>query len=203
MSILARLVGADRHHLALLQSGQQFGLEVEREVADLVQEERAAVGCLHAADAVALGVGEGALHVPEQLGIEQAFGDGAEIHRDQLLARPARAAVEFACDQFLAGAVLAEDQDVGISRPRALDQRIDAGHCGGAAEQRAGAGSGRLAGRGGGGLAGAGRRHARIAQGRGVAHGGQQPLVGPGLGHEVGRAALHRLDRHLTRRHER
>ena len=37
-----RLVGADRHDLALLERGQQFGLEVERQIADLVEEQGAA-----------------------------------------------------------------------------------------------------------------------------------------------------------------
>ena len=43
-------------------------------VADLVQEERAAVGVLEAAFAVGAGVGEGAFDVAEQLVLEDAFG---------------------------------------------------------------------------------------------------------------------------------
>ena len=41
------------------------------------------------------------------------------------LSARARAAVELARDQLLAGAVLAEDQDIGLGRRGALDQRID------------------------------------------------------------------------------
>ena len=48
-----RLVRPDRHHLALLERGQQLGLEVKRQIADLVEEQGAVVGGLEAADAVA------------------------------------------------------------------------------------------------------------------------------------------------------
>ena len=48
-----RLVGADRDHLPLLERGQQLGLEVERQIADLVEEQGAAVGRLHPPDPVA------------------------------------------------------------------------------------------------------------------------------------------------------
>ena len=50
-----------RPDLALLQHAQELGLEVERQVADLVEEERAAVGQLEQAGPVARGAGEGAL----------------------------------------------------------------------------------------------------------------------------------------------
>ena len=33
-----RLVGADRHHLALLERGQELGLQLKRKIADLVEE---------------------------------------------------------------------------------------------------------------------------------------------------------------------
>jgi hypothetical protein len=132
----------------------------------------------------------------EQLGFEQSLGNGAEIDRDQHLVGAARAAVELARDQLLAGAVLAQDQHVRLRRRGALDQRIDAGDGRRAAEQRRLAARGR---RGHGRRALALGRHgrARIAQRRGGAHRREQALVRPGLGNEVGRAALHRLDRDL------
>ena len=51
-STLDRLVGAEAHDLAVLQHAQELGLHRLRHVADLVQEERAAVGVLEAALAV-------------------------------------------------------------------------------------------------------------------------------------------------------
>ena len=64
----------DPLELTGLEHTQQLRLEVERHVGDFVQEQRAAVGELEAADAVALGVGERALDVPEQLALEHALG---------------------------------------------------------------------------------------------------------------------------------
>jgi hypothetical protein len=180
------------HDLPLLESGQQLGLEVERQIAHLVEEQGAAVRRLQAADPVAARVGERALHMPEQLGFEEVLGDRAQVDRDHDIVGAARAAVKLARDELLAGAVLAEDQDIGLGRPGPVDQRIDPAHRGGGAEQR------RLAARRRRGdrhrpLALRRHRLARIAQRRGGADGGEQPLVRPGLGDEVGGAALHRL----------
>ena len=71
-----RARAADALELAGLEHAQQLGLQVQRDVGDLVEEQRAAVGQLEAADAVALGVGEGALDVAEQLALEQALRTG-------------------------------------------------------------------------------------------------------------------------------
>src|SRR3546814_8662545 len=86
------------------------------------------VGRLDAPDAIALGVGEGALHMAEQLRIDQILGDRAEIDGQHRRVGAVRGAVERARDQFFAGAVLAQDQYVGVGRPRARDQRLDARH---------------------------------------------------------------------------
>ena len=60
----------------LLQHAQQLDLELERHVADLVEEDGAAVGQLELAEPPVLGVGEGALLVAEQLGLEEGRGKG-------------------------------------------------------------------------------------------------------------------------------
>ena len=62
-----RLVAADAVELAVGQHAQQPRLQVERHVADLVEEQRAAVGLLEAAAAHRLRAGEGAALVAEQL----------------------------------------------------------------------------------------------------------------------------------------
>jgi hypothetical protein len=51
---------ADAVELALLQHAQQAGLRLRRHVADLVEEQRAAVGLLEAAGARSVRAGEGA-----------------------------------------------------------------------------------------------------------------------------------------------
>ncbi len=131
--------------------------------------------------------------MPEQFGFEQILGDRAQVHRDEDVARAARLAVEVARDQLLAGAVLAEDQDVRLGRRGALDQRIDPPHRRRVAEQ-GGLAARRRDGDGDRALALGDRGLARGAQRRGGADGGEKPFVGPGLGDEVGGPALHRLD---------
>ena len=69
---------------------RSLACRVSGDVGDLVQEQRAAVGQLEAPDAVGLGVGECALHVAEQLALEDAFGEPAGIDRDEGLAGAAR-----------------------------------------------------------------------------------------------------------------
>ncbi len=132
-------------------------------------------------DPVARGAGEGAFGMAEQLGFEQGLGGRAEVDRDQRLAAPARQAMDFAGDDFLAGAILAEDQDIGVGRRRALDQRPDALHRFGLAEQRRLAAVRQL------GRAAAldARVDLAAAQRGGAADGRRQPLVAPRLGDEI------------------
>ena len=122
-STRARARRADALELAGLEHAQQLGLLAERDVGDLVEEQRAAVGQLEAADAVALGVGERALHVAEQLALEHALGEAAGVDGDHAAASArARDGVQRPRDDPLAGAVLAGDQHVGVRRPDARDQ---------------------------------------------------------------------------------
>ncbi len=71
-----RLRAADALERHLLQDAEQLGLDFEVDVADLVEEERAAVGLLEPTDAVAVCTGEGTLDVAEELAFQQALGQG-------------------------------------------------------------------------------------------------------------------------------
>ena len=108
---LDRLLGADRIDLALLQRAQQLDLGVERQLADLVEEQRAAVGFLELADALVDGAGERALLVAEQDALDQVLGDGAAVDGDERLAGALALALDGARDQLLADAAFALDQD--------------------------------------------------------------------------------------------
>ena len=81
-----RLRAADALEGHFLEHAQQLGLNLEVDVADLVQEERAAVGLLEPPDAVAVGPGERTLDVAEQLAFEQALRQGGAVELDE---RPA------------------------------------------------------------------------------------------------------------------
>ncbi len=66
-----------------MQEPEQLGLEVERQLADLVEEDRAVVGELEAADALRGRSGEGALLVPHELALEQGARDGGAVDLDE------------------------------------------------------------------------------------------------------------------------
>ena len=74
---------ADGIDLAVLQGAQQLHLGVERQLADLVEEQRAPVGFEEFADAFLDGAGEGALLVAEQDALDQVLGDRAAIDGDE------------------------------------------------------------------------------------------------------------------------
>ena len=105
---------AEALELALLQDAQQFGLQLERDFAHLVEEDGAAVGEFEAPDALRDGAGEGALLVAEQLAFEQAGGDGGAIELDEGAVFARARVVDGARQQFLAGAGFAVDQHGGI-----------------------------------------------------------------------------------------
>src|SRR2546428_1902320 len=78
----ARLGGAHALELARLEHPQELGLQVGRDIRDLVQEKRPAVGELEAAHAVRPGVRERALDVAKELALKHAFGKTARVDDD-------------------------------------------------------------------------------------------------------------------------
>ena len=84
------LVGADAPHLAPLEHAQQLGLQVDGQLADLVQEHRAAVGGLEHALARRHRAGEGAALVTEQLALEQAAAASRRSRRPRTACRARR-----------------------------------------------------------------------------------------------------------------
>ena len=76
------------------------------DVADLVEEERAAVRLAKRPGRASLRAGERAPHVSEQLALQQPFGERGAIDRDELARAPLREAVDRPRHQLLAGAGL-------------------------------------------------------------------------------------------------
>src|SRR5947209_5969174 len=66
--------GTHRFEFSCLQNAKQLRLLAQRNIRDLIEEERAAIGKIEAADAVGLGVGEGAANMPEHFAFEDTFG---------------------------------------------------------------------------------------------------------------------------------
>ncbi|MND98241.1 hypothetical protein D3C80_905840 [compost metagenome] len=116
-----RRARAQAHHFALLQHPQQFHLHVQRQVADFIEEQRAAIGRFEPAGLAVGGAGKGALLVTEQFALDQGFGKGAAVNRHERLAPAAAELMDVAGDQLLAGAGLADDQGVGFTRRQAFD----------------------------------------------------------------------------------
>src|SRR6266436_2042923 len=128
-------VGAERRRatdtfvLALLDDAQELGLDRGRQLADLVEEQRAARGQLEAAALELVGSGEGATLVPEELRLDERLGQRRAVDGDEgPLGTPARI-VDGASDQFLSRAALSGEQHRRLCRSdaRRLIERLPEG----------------------------------------------------------------------------
>jgi hypothetical protein len=107
-------------HLPVLDATQQFRLDRQGQLADLVEEQRAAVGMLEDADLRLGRTGECAALVAEQLAFEQRADDGGTVDRD-IAAVAARAdLVEGARDELLSRSGLAGDEQRADMRCEAV-----------------------------------------------------------------------------------
>src|SRR5690606_19762978 len=121
-------VAADRTNGPLLQDPQQLDLGGRIELADLVQEQRAALGDVEHAPPIAGGSGERPLDVTEQLGLHQLLGDRPAVDRHEWTGGSIGEVVERPGDQLLASAGLAADQHVGPGGRDPPDQLEDLLH---------------------------------------------------------------------------
>jgi hypothetical protein len=62
---------AESLELKLLKSTQELGLKFKRQLADFVEEERASISCLEAADFGSYRASESAPFVPKQFALQQ------------------------------------------------------------------------------------------------------------------------------------
>src|SRR6266702_1464865 len=129
------LRAADRPHLLLLDRAQKLHLQVHRHLADLIEKDRAVVGCDEQSRASLHSAGEGTLHVPEELAFQKRLRDGSAVDGNERLSAPRTGGVDGAGDQFLAGAALAGDEDVARGRTRSRDLGPDRAHQRTVAEQ--------------------------------------------------------------------
>ena len=111
------LVAADGPDVAELQHAEQLGLQAEGHVADLVEQQRAAVGLGEQPLARLDGAGEPSPRVPEDLALEQLLRDGGGVHGDEWPGASLAPRVDGPGDELLARAGLAGDERRG-ARPR-------------------------------------------------------------------------------------
>ena len=104
------LLPADPLDLPLLDGPQQLGLQVEPQVADLVEEQRAAGRQLEFSQLLLVGPRERAALVPEQRALDELVRNRRQVDRDERRVAAPRLAVQQPREQLLAGPALAEDQ---------------------------------------------------------------------------------------------
>src|SRR5260370_34578971 len=100
---------ADRRVLARLQHAQQARLRLDRHVADLVEEKRAALRLLEAADRTRGGAGEGSLFMAKELALDQLTRNGGHVDRDEGCGAPLAEVIGRPGGPPLAGAAFARD----------------------------------------------------------------------------------------------
>ena len=118
----------DPFKFTFLEHPQQTHLHGRRNVADLVQEDGAAVGLLETAGLVGDGTGEGPLDVAEQFAFQQGLRQGRTVDLDERFAAAAAAGVQRLGHQLFAGAALAIDQHGAGYVGQGLDLGIDPLH---------------------------------------------------------------------------
>src|SRR4029077_8134254 len=97
---------AERGDFTRLEESQQLRLEVEAEFSDFVEEEGAFTGGADQAELVAVGAGEGAAAVAEELAFQQIARDGGAIEGDEGLGGAVGEFMNGAGENLLAGAAL-------------------------------------------------------------------------------------------------
>src|SRR5262249_42684892 len=113
---LLRARPARAFELAFLQSPQQLGLQLQRDVAALVQKQRAFVRQFEPPDALRDRASERAPFVAEELAFEQAGRNRRAVHLDQSALAAITEIVDRMGDQFFTCAGFALNQDRRIGR---------------------------------------------------------------------------------------
>ena len=110
---------ADRQHLAFLDCTEQLGLQRQRQLGDLVEQQRPAVGGAEQPVAGRGCPGKGAALVSEQCRFQHRFGERGAVDRDETRVAAWGTIVDEAGNAFLAGSGRAFDEhrDFGRGNP--------------------------------------------------------------------------------------
>ncbi len=123
-----RPLGADRIDLTFLQSAEQLHLGFERQLADLIEKERAAVGFLEFAGTFIDSARERPLFMAEQNAFDQIFWDRTAVDGDEGAADAIALALNSASNELFADAAFAFDQNRNVRCGGALAERDHALH---------------------------------------------------------------------------
>jgi hypothetical protein len=104
-----------------LEDAEQLGLDRERQLTDLVEEDGAAVALLEDADLLGGCPRERALFVPEQLTLGERLGQRGAVEDDQRAGRARRPLMQDRRGQLLAGPGLAAYQHGELGLRQAVE----------------------------------------------------------------------------------
>ena len=126
------LRAAHAHEFALLKHAQEPALKGEGQVPDFVEEQGAGVGQLeHARLALPFRAGERAFLIAEEFAFQQPFGDGGAVHGHEGPVLAGTGRVDALGEQFLAGAGLPADEQVGVGGGVEHAEFFEVAHMGG------------------------------------------------------------------------
>jgi hypothetical protein len=116
---------AYRFELALLEHTEQFGLKLQRHVADFVEKQRAPVSQGKTSDMRIDRTCERSSFMAEEFAFEQARGHRRAVHFDQIPVAPRAELVNGSGNNFLPGPGFASDHNGGIGGCYRLNMRED------------------------------------------------------------------------------
>ncbi len=119
-----RRIATDALIRPFLQNAEQLDLDRQRDLADLIEEQRAAVGPAKASISGGVGTGERALFVTEEFALEDALGERGTVYGDERPFAAWAGAVQGLCREFLARAAFAREQH-GCWRVGDLVQQVE------------------------------------------------------------------------------
>src|SRR5690242_5999995 len=105
-----RLEAAEPLEFLLLQHAEEFGLQLKRDVSDLIQEQRAFVSQVKPSEFSSECSREGPFFVTEQFAFQQAGRDGRAVHFYKGPATPVAVLMDGSRDQFLSCSRFTEQQ---------------------------------------------------------------------------------------------
>src|SRR5262245_21323811 len=125
---LDRLLTSDAHQLSSLDGAQQLGLERERQIANLIDEQRAMLRALEHSAPQPDRTGERAALVAEELGFDQARRDRRAVEDHERGGGAMALTVNRLREAFLARAGLALDDHRDVRRRQPFTQWIEPAH---------------------------------------------------------------------------
>ena len=129
-------IGSDRPHFAAFQKAQEHRLHAQAHFPDFVQEHRAAIAQLKKANLVTMRTGEAALHVTEELRLEERLRHARAIERHKGTLGARGTGMNQSGDEILPDAALSRDEHLCVAGGDADRRRPEAFERGAASDER-------------------------------------------------------------------